>query len=159
MDNKKEIGNPYGAGRYGYIRSSEDCEAMILGRKACFELSCNRWIEHIWRGYACWRDGKAELEWDGLYRDEFLEEHPLISYMEAFYELEYGNTRDEVATAWFCLKDRKGKKHRAFHFEISNVSMQEFDEYIAALKKWHMTGELNIGAYTGVPEFGPWQDW
>lgn len=158
MDNKKEIGNPYGAGRYGYIRSSEDCDALISGRDARFELSCNRWIEHIWCGYACWRDGKANQEWDDLYRAEILENHPSITFMEAFYELEYGDTRDQVANAWFLLEDHKANRHRFFDFEINNVSMQEFEEYIGALENWHMTGELNAGPYTGVPMFGPWKD-
>ena len=157
MDNNKKNGNPYGAGRYGYIRSSEDCDALISGRDARFELSCQRWIEHIWCGYACWRDGQADQEWEDLYRDKFSKEHPLITYKEAFYEFEYGDTRDRVDNAWFFLEEHKEHQKRFFEFEINNVSMCEFEEYIAAIERWHMTGELNIGPYEGIPTFGPWE--
>ncbi len=158
MEDKEEIGNPYGAGRYGYIRSSEDCDALISGRNARFELSCNRWIEHIWCGYASWRDGKADQEWDDLFRDEFRQKHPLINYKEVFYELEYGDTRDQVPYAWFLLEECEGNKNRWFNFGVNNVSMQDFEEYIAALERWHMTGELNIGPYNVSLSFSPWRE-
>jgi hypothetical protein len=31
------------------------------------------------------------------------------------------------------------------------------NEYIEAVKKWHATGELNIGPYSGIPQYRPWE--
>ena len=152
----EEYGNPYGAGRYGYIRSSKNCKALIRGKNAQFNSEHNRWFEHIRCAYTCWRDGRAEQEYDDMYRDQLEKKRPLISYREAFYELEYGNSRDEVASMMVILTDCTKGNHRSFHFDLDNITMHEAQEYIDALENWSYTGELNIGPYRGIPAYGPW---
>lgn len=158
MDNMIEFGNPYGAGRYGYIRSAEDSEAMMSGTEARFDSDHNRWFEYMGCGYACGRDGQALQEADDYDLYYFHKDHPKINCKESFHDLEYGNTRNEVAYAYFLLMEYVGNKHRTFSFHLENITMQEAKEYIAAVESWHCTGELNIGPFSSCPCYGHWED-
>ena len=153
----EEDGNPSGAGRYGFIRSSEDCEALIRGKNAEFRPESNRWFEHIYCGYACWRDGQAELEYDDIEREEFHKEHPQIHYKEAFYDFQYGDTWDSVATASFWLEEREGPMYREFHFNVKDITRKQLDECFTAIENWQCTGELILWHFSTFPCTGPWR--
>lgn len=149
--------NCCGAGRYGFIRSSENWEALIRGKEAEFRPEADRWYEHIYCGYASWRDGDADLEWVGMSRDQFKKEHPLIRYREAFYDFQYGKTRTQVAFASFWLKEYEGPKYRKFDFNLKDITMQQMEEYLTALESWSLSGELNVGPYSGIPAYKAWK--
>lgn len=153
---KMEFGNPRGAGRYGYIRSSEDCDALITNEDAQYDTNSKRWFEHIHCGYACGRDGIASQEWDDLYLDEYYKERPEANFREAYYDFQYGFTRKTISEGMFILKERLGGRHRTFDFDVSRITMAEFEAYISAIEEWHRTGELNIGPYKGVPHYDRW---
>ena len=155
---KIEIGNPYGAGRYGYIRSSEDREALLSDENVEYDASSKRWFEHIWCGYACGRDGIAFQEWDELELDAFYKERPHVNYREGYYDFQYGFTRKRISEVFFILKEKKGSKDRTFSFQLKRISMKKFEEYLAAIEEWNRTGELNIGPYKGVPNYDRWYD-
>lgn len=152
-----ECGNPYGAGRYGFIRSSKDWQALIRGKEAEFRPESNRWFEHIYCCYSCWRDGQADLEFDGEARDKFDEEHSLANYMEAFYELEYGDTRNQVAEVSFHLSEHEGPKYREFHFDLKDISKDQLEECFVAIEKWQCTGKLELWHFSTYPCVGPWK--
>lgn len=167
MENMKEIyldeededdvdGNLYDVGRYRYTRSSEDRDAM-MGENASFISACNRWFESFGCGYTCERDGRASMEADDWDLTDFHYEHPLVNCKEAFFELTYGNTEDSVSRAFFFLQEYVGQKNRTFDFCLYDISLQEADDYIAAIEKWHCTGEFNIGPYSGLPAYTPWR--
>lgn len=158
MDNIIENGNPYGAGRYCFTRSSETSEAMMLGDEAQFDLTCYRWFEYMGCGYAHWRDGKAFQEADDMDLYYFHKEHPAINCRESSYDLEYGNTRDEVAYASFLLMEYVDTRHRFFSFDTENITMAEAMKYVDAIEDWHRTGELNAGPYHGCPEYSSWAE-
>ena len=158
MSNKKEIGNPYGAGRYSYTRSSTDSGAMLLDDQARFDPKSNRWFEHMGCGYACERDGIALQEADDADLYDFHRDNPKINCRESMYDLQYGDTRAEVAHAFFLLMEYAGGKYRSFYFGLDDVSMQEMEKYIAAVENWHSTGELNIGPHHGCPNYGDWEE-
>lgn len=151
-----EYGNPNGAGRYRYIRSSEDKNAMMYRKQAEFDLLSGRWFEQFGCGYAHWRDGKASCEADDIDQEDFHYEHPNITCKESFYEIEYGNTRDEAAYAFFFMAECEGRKIRDFAFSCNDITMAEVNEYISALEDWHRTGEFNAGQYRGIPQYDPW---
>ena len=153
---KMQLGNPHGAGRYGYIRSSEDHGALIAGEKARYDADSKRWFEYIQCGYACGRDGIASQEWDDLYLDEFYKSRPQVSYREAYYDFQYGFTRNQISDVMIILKEKQSDRHRTFDFDLSKISMKEFEAYLAAIEEWHRTGELNIGPYKGVPNYDRW---
>ena len=157
MDNKKEIGNPYGAGRYGYTRSSKDSEAMLFGTEARFEAECGRWFEYMGGGYACWRDGKALQEADDADLYYFHRDNPEIECRESMYDFEYGDTRDDVSHAFFYIAEYEKNRYRTFSFSLDDISRQEMNEYIEAMEKWHVTGEFDAGPYRGIPNYGPWE--
>lgn len=150
-------GNPYGAGRYGFIRSSEDWKALIRGKEAEFRIESGRWFEHNYCCYSCWRDGQADLEFDGVARDEFDKEHPLTNYMEAFYELEYGDTQDQISEVSFHLSEHEGPKYREFHFDLKDITEDQLEECFAAIEKWHCTGELELWHFSTYPCIGQWK--
>jgi hypothetical protein len=54
------------------------------------------------------------------------------------------------------LKEKQSDRHRTFDFDLSKISMKEFEAYLAAIEEWHRTGELNIGPYKGVPNYDRW---
>ena len=153
---KMQLGNPHGAGRYGYIRSSEEREALISDESAQYDTDSKRWFEYIQCGYACGRDGIASREWDDLYLDEFYKSRPQVSYKEAYYDFQYGVTRNRISDVMIILKEKQGDRHRTFDFDLSKISMKEFEAYLAAIEEWHRTGELNIGPYKGVPNYDRW---
>lgn len=153
----EEYGNPYGAGRYGYIRSSKDNSYLFLGDEAGFDPEYNLWYEYIGCGYACERDGIALQEADDMDLFYLYKEYPDMTCKESHYDFTYGNTRDEVSWASFSLTEHEGGKKRTFYFHLENISMLEAKEYVAALEKWHRTGELNIGPYNGSPTYNPWE--
>lgn len=155
---KIQFGNPHGAGRYGYIRSSEDREALISGESAQYDTDSKRWFEYIQCGYACGRDGIASQEWDDLYLDEFYKERPQADFREAYYDFRYGFTRRRISDVIFILKEKQGNRHRTFDFDLSKITMKEFEEYLTAIQEWHRTGELNIGVYKGVPHYDRWYE-
>ena len=150
-------GNPYGAGRYRYIRSSQDSNALFLGKEAGFDPEYNLWIEYMGCGYACWRDGKALTEADEIDLYEFHRKHPRINCRESYIDYEYGNTRDEVAYAFVCLTEYRGTMDRCFSFSLTDIPLQEVEKYIDAMERWHRTGEFNVGPYNGSPAYDPWE--
>ena len=156
IDEEAPVGNPRGAGRYRYTRSSQDSNALFLGKEAGFDPEYNLWIEYMGCGYACWRDGKALTEADEIDLYEFHRTHPLINCKESYIDYEYGNTRDEVAYAFVCLTEYRGTMHRCFSFSLTDVSLQEVEKYIDAIEMWHRTGEFNVGPYSGSPAYDPW---
>ena len=158
LDESEDVsGNPYGAGRYGYIRSSKNSKFMILGDEAKYEPEFNMWFEYMGCGYACWRDGKALQEADEIDLYLFHDKHPKINCKESFYDFEYGNTRNDVAYALFILTEYKGTLYRTFHFNLQNITLQKSKEYIAAIEAWHHTGELNVDSFNGIPQFSFWR--
>jgi hypothetical protein len=156
MNTEIEFGNPRGAGVYGYIRSAEDSDFMMLGEEARYDSDSNRWFEYMGCGYACWRDGKALQDADDFDLQYFHDAHPRMRCRESFHELEYGNTRDDVSHALFLLMEYDKSKSRTFSFNLDNVTMAQAKEYIAAVEEWHITGDLRIGALTFSPCCGPW---
>lgn len=149
-------GNPYGAGRYRYSRSSEDCEAMLLGDDAEFNGKYNRWFEYMGCGYACSRDGQAMMEADEIDMWDFHTENPQVNCREGFFDLEYGDTDKDVAFAFIYLTEYEAGKHRSFSFSLADISMSEMEKYIAAIETWHGTGKFNIGQYHGIPAYDSW---
>ena len=157
MENMTEDGNPYGAGRYRFMRSSEDRSAMMWGNMTRYDQTSNRWVESFGCGYNCARDGVASAEADEFDIMDFHREHPRIHCRESFFELEYGDTRELVAYAFFFVQEYAGRQTRYFSCSFSDISIQEANEYIAALEEWHHTGALNVGLYHGEPQYGPWK--
>ena len=150
-------GNPYGAGRYGFIRSAENCEFLIRGKKAEFRPESNRWFEHISCGYACWRDGDAELEYDAAAREDLYKKYPQMSYKEVFYNFEYGETRDCVACASFWMEEVEKAMYREFHFDLEDITVQQLEECFAAIENWHDTDEFQLWHFALHPCTGPWR--
>lgn len=157
MNSELEFGNPDGAGRYGYIRSAKDYNDLISGKDARFDAESKRWFEHIYCGYACWRDGKASQEFDGVFLDEFEKEHPQAWYKEVFYDFQYGDTRDHVSLAIFWLTENEGEKYRDFTFELKDTTMKRLEECLVAVEKWHCTGELAFDDFSFTPCYGQWK--
>ena len=157
MVEKKKSGNPQGAGMYCAIRSSEDSAAMLLGDRAEFDIQCSRWFEYLGCGYECWRDGKYQQEADDADLYSFHRDHPEITCRESMYDFQFGDTEDVVSYAFMFLAEYEEKRVRMFSFSLGDISCQEMNEYIKALKKWHATGELNVGPYSGVPKYRPWE--
>ncbi len=158
MENMTEYGNPYGAGRYRYMRSSEEHDAMMWEDRMKYDHTYNRWIETFGCGYDCGRDGVASMEADEFDLMDFHCEHPLMNCRESFYELTYGDTKESLTYAFFFVQEYVGRQTRDFCFSFSELSMQEANEYIAALEEWHRTGELNVGPYRGEPQYDPWEN-
>lgn len=157
MNNKKENGNPYGAGQYGYTRSSGNSEAMIFGTAATFDETCGRWFEYMGCGYACVRDGIALQEADDADLYYFHRDNPTISCRESMYDLQYGDTREDVSYGFIFLAEYEATRFRTFSFSVDDISMHDMNEYIDAVEKWHITGEFNVGPYNGIPEYRPWE--
>ena len=149
--------SPRDSGRYSFIRSSEHSEAMMMGEEARFIDEYNRWIEYIGCGYACERDAWALREADEIDSMEFYKDITHLDFKEAFYDFQYGDTYDEVSHAFFYLTEYVGNQERTFTFSLDDRPLQEVKDYVAAIEKWHCTGELNIGPYTGVPNYRPWE--
>ena len=157
MVEKKKSGNPQGAGMYCIIRSSEDSGAMWLGDRAEFNVECGRWFEYMGCGYGCWRDGKYLQEADDMDLYYFHRDHPEIKCREAMYDFQYGDTRDDVSYAFVFLAEYEEKRVRTFSYSLDDISREEMNLHIEAIKKWHATGELNVGPYSGIPEYRPWE--
>lgn len=157
MVEKKKSGNPQGAGMYCTIRSSQDSAAMLLGDRADFDIHCSRWFEYMGCRYENWRDGKYQQEADDTDLYYFHCDHLEINCRESMYDFQFGDTRDDVSYAFVFLAEYEEKRVRTFSFSLDDISRQEMNEYIEALKKWHATGELNVGPYSGVPEYRPWE--
>lgn len=150
-------GNPYGAGRYGEMRSSKDSKALVLGEEAGFDPDYNLWYEYSGCGYCCERDGIALQEQDAIELSLFHQEYPQMVCKESQFDLTYGDTRDDVSYIYFCLKEREGGMMRTFSFSLNDITMQEANEYIEAMKMWHRTGKFNIGPYNSIPKYDPWE--
>lgn len=153
-----KIDNPYSAGRYGAMQSSEDRDALFTGCCAKYDTASNLWFKDYWCGYSCLHNGKESMEWYFDDKNEFYRNRPHACYKESFYNLVYGETQTQIDYVVFDLEEVQGEKYRAFSFDLENTTMQEFEEYLAAMEKWHRTGELNIGPYKGVPHYEPWQN-
>ncbi len=151
-------GNPYGAGFYTYIRSAENSDWMMMGADARFDADSNTWFEYMGGGYACWRDGKALQEADELDMDDFHSEHPEMKCRESFFDLEYGETRDDITDGLFILAEYDGAKHRSFSFNLKDVTLTQAKEYVALVEAWHTTGELHLGPLSCNPCQGPWYE-
>lgn len=155
---KDEVqGNPYGAGRYGIIRSSLNSNAMIAGEDAEYNAEYSRWFEYRGCGYACEEDGWALEEQDDLEIADFHNNHPTIKCRETYFEMTYGNTREEIATAHFLLLEYSGKLHRDFSFDLTDVSVESVKECVDSVEAWHCTGELKMGNFSTRPCDGPWK--
>ena len=152
----KEFGNPRGAGQYGYIRSSEDRQALTMDEMMSYDPTSKRWFEDYGKGYNCERDGVLIQEWDAMMLDSIYKSRPKVSFREAFYDIQYGFTRNQIANVTIILKEKQGDMHRTFDFEVKQITMKAFKEYVDALVEWHRTGELNIGPYKGEPDYGCW---
>ena len=162
MNNEIEYDEEYmsypDVGRYKYMRSSEKPIGMLKGKKADYNQECNCWFESFGGGFCCWRDARALQEADDFDLMEFHHKRPYINCKESFFELEYGKTEDTVSRAFFFLQEYAGRKDRSFSFCLYDISLQEANEHIAALEEWHCTGELNVGPYSGIPEYEPWKE-
>lgn len=156
-EEEQASGNPYGAGRYCYIRSSMDSSCLFLGNEAGFDSEYNLWYEYIGCGYACERDGIALQEADDIDLYHLHKEYPEMICKESHYDFTYGDTRDEVSWASFSLTECEGGRERTFYFDLENISMLEAKEYVSAIEKWHRTGEFNIGPYRGIPSYTAWR--
>ncbi len=55
------------------------------------------------------------------------------------------------------LAEYEQTRYRTFVFFLDNILRAEMNEYMEAVEKWHKTGELNIGPYQGIPEYGLWE--
>jgi hypothetical protein len=77
--------------------------------------------------------------------------------LKRWLEIEYENKDSDIAYGYFCLTEYVGRKHRSFHFNFRNLSAEEFAAYVSAVEDWHLTGELNIDKYSGVPPYAPWE--
>jgi hypothetical protein len=152
-----EGGNFYGAGGFGYIRSSKSKKSLVYQESAEYNSSCNRWFEYLKGGFSCEADSDLEDDWYALYRADFDRKHPRITYKEAYYRFTYGNTRDEIADVMFLLIEQNRGKSRTFSFDMENITKQEFQKYFEAIEHWHCTGELNVGEFKGTPPFTTWK--
>lgn len=157
MNDKIEYVQYPDVGRYKYMRSSETSISMLKGKKADYNEKYNRWFESFGGGFAGWSDARAMQEADDLELAELHYMQPNMNCKESFFELEYGETKGSVLRAFFFLQEYTGCKDRDFGFCLYDISLQEANEYIAAIEKWHCTGELNIGPYHGLPAYGPWR--
>lgn len=157
MDNM-ELDNPYSAGQYGAIQSSEDRDALFTGDDSKFDTASNRWFEDYWCGYSCRHNGRESIEWYYDDRAEFYSKRPQACYKESFYDLVYGETRNQIADVMFVLTETQGEKYRFFRIHLENITMKEFEEYWTAMENWHRTGKLNIGPYQGVPNYSHWHN-
>jgi hypothetical protein len=157
MYTENEYDHPYDVGRYQYVRSSKDKFAMMWEEEAMFDASSNRWFERFGCSYACRRDGMALFEEDEYDLLGFHINHRRINCKESFFEIEYENKDSDIAYGYFCLTEYVGRKHRSFHFNFRNLSAEEFAAYVSAVEDWHLTGELNIDKYSGVPPYAPWE--
>ena len=54
------IENPYGAGGFGFIRSSKKRKALPYKNCAEWDKKSQRWIEHIRSSFSCGADETAE---------------------------------------------------------------------------------------------------
>lgn len=117
-----------------------------------------RWFESWECAYACGHDGDAFMEADGIDLMLFYDEHPLIKCRESFYDLVYGNTRDEATETMFLLIEYVGNQYREFSFDLENIAIQDVNKYIAAIKNWHYTGEFTIGEFSGPPVYEHWKE-
>lgn len=151
------IENPYGAGGFGFIRSSKKRKALPYKECAEWGKKSQRWFEHIQSSFSCGADENAEEDWYALDREGYDIRHPYIEYKEAYYHFRYGKTKAEIAEAIFLLIEKKGNMNRTFSFDLDNISLQELKEYITAIEEWHRTGELNIGEFNGNPRFSSWK--
>lgn len=149
---------PYGAGGFGFIRSSKKKKALPYKESAEWDKESQRWFEYVQGAFSCGADEDAEEDWYALDRQDYDCRHPHIAYKEAYYHFRYGKTKAEVAEAIFHLIEKNGNMDRTFRFNLDNVSMQELEEYITAIEGWHRTGKLNIGNFSGEPKFGPWKE-
>ena len=150
-------GNLHGAGGFGFIRSATSKKSLVYKEIAEYNRSCNRWFEYIASGFSCSADSDYEDDWYALDREAFDRKHPRIIYKEAYYRYTYGNSREEITEALILLIEKNKEKHRTFSFNLENITKQEFQKYFEAIEKWHCTGELNIGPYSGAPAYGPWR--
>lgn len=151
------VGNPYGAGGFGFIRSATSKKSLVYQESAEYNSSCNRWFEYLKGGFSCEADSDLEDDWYALYRADFDRKHPRITYKEAYYRFTYGNTRDEIADVMFLLIEQNRGKSRTFSFDMENITKQEFQKYFEAIEHWHCTGELNVGEFKGTPPFTTWK--
>ena len=157
MTNTLEFGNPYGAGRYLTIRSSTDVNAMTCGSKAPFDANCGRYFEYYGGGYSCGRDGQAFQEQDDIDIETFKAEHPGAHYRETHYDFVYGNTREEVADAFFYLHEYAGYKYRGTGFSLDDLSMEEAMAYAGLLEDWHRTGNIDARLRDHITDW-KWRD-
>lgn len=157
MVNKKRSGNPQGAGKYCTIRSSKNSAAMLLGDRAKFDIQCDRWFEYIGCGYECWREAKYQQDADDTDLYYFHKHHPEIKCRESLYDFQYGETYEDVSHALVLLAEYEQTRFRMFTFSLDDISICEMNAYIEAVEKWHATGELNVGPYRGIPQYGPWE--
>lgn len=157
MYTENECDRSCDVGRYQYIRSSKDKTAMMCEPQAKFDNCNNRWFERFGCSYTCWRDGKALFEADEYDLQGFHMNHRRINCKESFYEIEYENKGSDIAYGYFCLTEYVGRQHRCFYFNFHNLTAEEFAAYISAVEDWHLSGELNIGPYSGLPAYEPWK--
>ncbi len=155
MINTDYLHNP---GRYGYIRSSEDKNAMLDADSAYYNVDNNRWFEHIGCEYSRGMDvDKEHKEIDHLIMD-FVNSSPHLTHKETGYTLDYNSAGDRVVSGHFHLVEYNNCKCREFLFFVRDLSMDEAEEYITAVIDWHYSDRFELNRLAFFPCRGAWTD-
>ena len=144
-------------GRFGFIRSSEDVNEMMLGDGAFYDKKNNLWYEHVM--YELDGNEGEDTQWsvNGIPLDDFIEEAPEKNCRGTWYNFRYGEGTDGFKGGYIKFYTRKGLESREFCLEIEEITQENVEEYIDAIMHWHITGEFGKDiAYD--PRYNTWRE-
>lgn len=155
MNNTDYLNNP---GRYGYIRSSEDKNAMLDPDSAYFDAENNRWFEHIGCEFQCFMDIAERRRNDEKTIRAFAESNHALVHKEVCYAFDYNSTGDKVESGEFFFTEYENGKYRDFVLYVDDLSLEQAQEYIHAAIDWHYSDRFAIGRLAFFPCSGPWAE-
>ena len=149
--------NTKNIGRFGFIRSSEDVNEMMLGDGAFYDQKNNLWYEHV--GHTWDGNEDEETRWGvhGMTLDDFIEEAPRTNCRETWYDFRYGEGFDGYKGGYIEFNTHTALERRVFTLDIEEVTLENVKEYIDAIMYWHITGEFGKDiAYD--PRYNTWRE-
>ena len=145
-------------GRYYFIRSSENKEAVMCWQEPEYSEEYKRWFESVGCGFASADDGDALIETDDLSMNMYAADFREDQYKESFCEMYYERSEVLFAEILVVLMEYDNKKSRSFSFEIKHADKKKIDEIEEAIYRWHGTGTLSFGDFVSDHCCGAWSE-
>ena len=140
-------------GKYFYIRSSENEEAMLRWGSLEYDVESSRWFEFSGFGYCDFRDAKAMQEANDIEIEDFRIAHPDICVRETFCDMVFDDAVAKTAQILAVFVDYEKDRTRSCSLRIEHADAQKINRLMDKIRDWHITGELIMDdmVYSGDP--------